>query len=147
MRLRVNLSPWKHITFQPSMFSRLLFGDKIPLSLIGALGSRQQMVDGQLYFPGIRSIVMTDRYIIGASLRTQLRIADKHHVLLDGAAARQLDDIKDYYHSFDLGSSDFTYGVSLGYAYTSYLGNIEAYIGYSSLAPSATFYIALGHAF
>ena len=147
MRLRVNLSPWKHITFQPSMFSRLLFGDKMPLSLIGALGSRQQMVDGQLYFPGIRSIVMTDRYIIGASLRTQLRIADKHHVLLDGAAARQLDDIKDYYHSFDLGSSDFTYGVSLGYAYTSYLGNIEAYIGYSSLAPSATFYLALGHAF
>ena len=145
---RVNLSPSDNFTFQPSLFSRMLFSNKIPLAYSNVLGSRQQIVEQQLEFPGVHSLVQAHRYIVGFQLATQHQVARNHYILGSIAAARHVDEPTSFFDSgIDLAGSDFIYGVSLGYAYRSFLGPISAQLGYSTLAPGLNFYINIGHNF
>ena len=145
---RINLSPSDNFTFQPSLFSRMLFSNKIPLAYSNVLGSRQQIVEQQLEFPGVHSLVQAHRYIVGIQLSTQHQVARNHYILGSIAAARHVDELTSFFDSgIDLAGSDFIYGVSLGYAYRSFLGPISAQLGYSTLAPGLNFYINIGHNF
>lgn len=145
---RVNLSPSDKFTLQPSLFSRMLFRDKIPLAYGNMLGSRQQIVEQQLEFPGVHSLVQAQRYIVGIQLSTQHQVARNHYILGSIAAARHIDELTSFFDSgIDLAGSEFIYGVSLGYAYRSFLGPISAQLGYSTLAPGLNFYINIGHNF
>lgn len=145
---RVNLSPSDNFTFQPSLFSRMLFSNKIPLVYSNVLGSRQQIVEQQLEFPGVHSLVQAHRYIVGIQLAAQHQVARNHYIIGSIAAARHVDEPTSFFDSgIDLAGSNFIYGVSLGYAYRSFLGPISAQLGYSTLAPGLNFYINIGHNF
>lgn len=148
LQWRINLSPSHRFTIQPGIFSRLLFSKNIPLVYTNALGTRQRIVEQQIEFPGVHSIADVDRYLIGLHLNFQYLLAEKRYLIIHTAAARHLDNLKDYLQpDIDLGSSDFIYGGSIGYAYNSFLGPIEAHIGYSTLAPGLNFYLNIGHSF
>ena len=74
--------------------------------------------------------------------------AEKRYILLHSTAARHEGDLKNYINrEIDLTSAEYIYGISLGYAYDSFLGPIEASLGYSSLAPGLNFYLNVGHNF
>lgn len=145
---RISLSPTEGFTFRPTVFSRLLFGDDIPIPYCNFLGSRQQLIEQQFYFPGVHSLVQTDAILVGSLFNFQFTLDEKHFLLARIAAARQLDYIEDFFHpDIDFGSSEFLYGFSLGYAYNSFLGPIELNIGYSTLAPNINFHLNIGHFF
>lgn len=145
---RVNIHPASRFTIQPAIFSRLVFGDQMPLAYINTLGTRQKIVEQQIEFPGVHSLVQVERYIVGLQLNFQYFLAEKRYILLHSAAARHEGDLKNYINrEIDLTSAEYIYGISLGYAYDSFLGPIEASIGYSSLAPGLNFYLNVGHNF
>ncbi|MBR1766568.1 MAG: hypothetical protein IJ745_05970, partial [Bacteroidales bacterium] len=146
---RINLSPLPGITFQPSVFSRMLLGgSEVPLAFVNILGAEQTIVEQQIHFPGVHSLVMSERILLGAMFTSQHLIARNQYILLRAAAARHLDDINTFFHSdIDFAGSEFIYGVSVGYAYSSFLGPIQAHIGYSSLAPGVNLYVSIGHLF
>ena len=137
------LSPAPRVTVRPTLVGRvLLHSGEIPMSLSNALGSPQQIVEQQMYFPGVHSLALTDRVFVAAQLRLQVSIARNHYVLIDAAAARQT-------LNFDEIVADVPnlYGVSLGYCYYTFLGPVEASVGYSTLAPGLNIYLGIGHRF
>lgn len=145
---RINLTMGRRFTFQPVIFTRLLSGKNIPLAYVNVLGTRQSLVKQQIDFPGVHSLVMTNPFIVGAQFNFQFLIATKRYILIRSAAARHLSDIKNFLdYNIDLKSSQFLYGVSLGYAHNSFLGPIEVHLGYSNLAPGLNFYLNIGHSF
>lgn len=145
---RINLSPSDRFTIQPLLFSRMLFGDDIPLICSNTLGTRQSILEQQFDFPGVHSLEQVLPILVGSQINLQYRITQKRYILLRTAAARHVSDIKTLLHpNLDISSSQFLYGISLGYAYNSFLGPLEAHIGYSSLSPSLNYYVNIGHSF
>lgn len=145
---RSNISPSPNFTIQPGIFSRLIFFKNIPIAYINTVGTRQRIVEQQFEFPGVHSIVMTDRFLSGIHINFQYRLAERRYILARTAVARHSNDFKNYIQpNISLQSPEFIYGFSLGYAYNSFLGPIEGHIGYSSLSPSVNLYINIGHSF
>ena len=139
----LTVSPTERLTVRPAFYGRILLhsGD-IPLTLSNALGSPQQIVEQQIFFPGIHSLTYAERSLLAAKLRLQISISRNHYLLIDAAAARHT-------LNFDqlLSDTPNLYGASLGYCYYTFLGPIEAMIGYSSQAPGLNFYLNIGHRF
>lgn len=145
---RFNITPVKNYTIQPGIFSRLFFDNDIPVTFINVLGTRQHIVEQQIAFPGVHSIVMASNYLVGAHMNFQLTLGEKSFILIRTAAARHVDKIVDFIKpNMDFTSSEFIYGISAGYAYNTFLGPIEAHLGYSTLAPGINFYLNIGHSF
>ena len=136
------LSPSSRVTFKPSLYGRMLLhsGD-VPLALSNALGSSQQIVEQQTAFPGVRSLTYAGRCLLAAQLRLQFEIARNHYLLIDGGLARHTLNMDELIEAPNL------YGASIGYCYYTFLGPIEASVGYSSLAPGVNFYLNIGHRF
>lgn len=144
----INIPIVSSFIMQPGLFSRLIFNSDVPVPYINVIGTQQRIVDQQMYFPGVHSLVKTERYLVGISFNFQYLLAEKRYLLIRTAAARHVDELKDYFlPNLNLGDPEFIYGVSVGYAYKSFLGPIEAHLGYSSLAPGLNFYLNLGHSF
>ena len=145
---RINLSPTNRITIQPGIFSRLVFHRDVPVPYFNVLGTQQRIVEQQIYFPGVHSLVQTDRYLVGINLNLQYRLGEKRHILVRTAAARHANEISDYIQpTLNVFAPEFIYGISVGYAYLSFLGPIEAHLGYSTLSPKLNLYINIGHSF
>ena len=139
----IALSPTPRLTFKPSLYGRLLLhSGEIPLTLSNALGSQQQLVEQQFFFPGVHSLTYIERCFLSAQLRMQFAIARNHYLLLDAGMARHTLNFNQLVE--DLPN---IWGVSLGYCYYTFLGPVEASLGYSSLAPGMNFYLNLGHRF
>lgn len=131
------------LTFIPSFRGRLLLhsGD-IPMTLSNALGSEQQIVDQQIYFPGVHSLAFVERCFLSLQLRMQFNITGNHYLLMNAGLARHtlnLDELVEDWPNL--------WGASIGYCYDSFLGPIEAMLGYSKLAPGLNFYLNIGHRF
>ena len=122
-------------------FEVLHEGD-VPLTLSNALGSPNQIVEQQIYFPGVRSLTFTERCFVSFQIRMQFNITGSHYLLLDGGIARATLNLKDIANDWPN-----LWGASIGYCYYTFLGPIEALLGYSSLAPGMNFYLSLGHRF
>ena len=126
----------------------MLLSHRIPLAYINVIGTKQEIVEQQIYFPGVHSLVQTERFLVGIHLNLQCMIVNKHYILIRSAAARHSGEWKDFLqNTIDPTNSQYIYGLSLGYAYKSFLGPIKALVGYSSLAPGVNFYISFGHSF
>lgn len=148
LQWRINISPTPRMTFQPGIFARMLFGEEMPLPYINALGTRQRIIDQQFEFPGAHSISQIERFLTGIHLNFQYLLAEKRYIIIRTAAARHVGSIKDIIiPEIDPTSSHFIYGISAGFAYSSFLGPIEGHIGYSSLSPGLNFYLNIGHSF
>ena len=92
--------------------------------------------------------MQADRYLVGINLNLQYRLGEKRHILVRTAAARHANEISDYIQpTLNLLAPEFIYGISVGYAYLSFLGPIEAHLGYSTLSPKLNLYINIGHSF
>ena len=131
------------LTFIPSFRGRLLLhsGD-IPMTLSNALGSEQQIVDQQIFFPGVHSLAFVERCFLSLQLRMQFNITGNHYLLMNAGVARHtlnLDELVEDWPNL--------WGASMGYCYYSFLGPIEAMLGYSKLAPGLNFYLNIGHRF
>lgn len=139
----LTVSPTEQFTVRPAFYGRvLLHSGDIPLTLSNALGSPQQIVEQQIFFPGIHSLTYAERTLLAAKLRLQISISRNHYLLIDAAAARHTLNIDQLFSD-----TPNLYGASLGYCYYTFLGPIEALIGYSSQAPGLNFYLNIGHRF
>lgn len=139
----IALSPSPRLTFKPSLYGRLLLhSGEIPVTLSNVLGSPQQIVEQQIWFPGVHSLTYVDRCLVSAGLRMQFAIASNHYLLIDGGIGRHTLNMDDL-----VADGPNLWGVSLGYCYYTFLGPIEATVGYSSLAPGVNFYLGIGHRF
>lgn len=137
------LSPSGRVTFIPSLYGRmLLHSGEIPLALSNALGSPQQMVEQQVFFPGVHSLTLAERCFLSAQLRLQFAFASNHYLLLDAGVARHTLNFEDL-----VSDVPNVYGLSVGYCYNTFLGPVSATLGYSSLAPGLNFYLNIGHRF
>lgn len=139
---RFNATPFQRLTLQPGLFGRFLIGDSNPIFFANFLGTEQNIVEQQIYFPGIHSINYTECFLLGARLNLRVNITEKRYVFCNFATARSVNKIKNLVADWpDI------FGLALGYAYNTFLGPLELTIGYSSLAPSLNFYLNIGHRF
>jgi hypothetical protein len=72
----------------------------------------------------------------------QFNITGNHYLLMNAGVARHtlnLDELVEDWPNL--------WGASMGYCYYSFLGPIEAMLGYSKLAPGLNFYLNIGHRF
>lgn len=124
--VRVNLPVSAQFTLQPLVYSRFLFGNEVPLPFYNTIGGESfgHFVEQQLPFPGIGHIEYLQDMLMAAQLQAQLRIRQKHFVLLRVGAFVSED-------TFDqLFRQQPTLGVQLGYSYNSIFGPIDLRIGH-----------------
>lgn len=141
--LSISLPISSKLTLKPSCFGRFVLheGD-IPLTLSNALGSQQQIVEQQAYFPGVSSLTLAERNFLTLQLRLQFNFSGNHYLLLHGGLARNTLNFKDLINDWPN-----LWGVSTGYCYYTFFGPIEVLLGYSKLAPGLNFYLNIGHRF
>ncbi len=141
--VRINLSPSRRFTLQPTIYSRLLIGDDIPLAFRNALGGEWfgHTVEQQMPFAGIGHMENVGNQLIAIQLQAQYRILNNHYILLRGALATTAD------HFHQLLSEPILYGIQAGYSYHTLFGPVDARLGYSNRTNHPYFLINLGHVF
>lgn len=140
-RVAVRLN--SHLTMQPVVYGRIVWGMETPWCLGNFIGGDfyGHYVDQQLPFPGVGCIEPVDNAIVAAGLNLQQRVMDNNYIFLRSAAAIEANKLKNLFDkAVDL-------GVKLGWAYDSLFGPISASLGYSNITKSVDFYINLGYQF
>lgn len=130
-------------TLIPTLYGRVLIGNKAPYPFLNALGGDTfgRFIPQQLPFAGITNIEMTDNSVVVGGLKLRQRLGSRNYVTLTGNVA--LHDN----HFFDILGEKPIYGISLGYGYDSMFGPLEASFGYSTQTDKVGFYVNLGYTF
>ncbi|MCR4658915.1 MAG: patatin-like phospholipase family protein [Bacteroidales bacterium] len=140
---RIALPLSRHLTLQPTIYTRMIIGSTVPLPLVNVLGTEWfgHFVEQQMPFAGVGHVELTDSRLAAAQLQLTYRFGKSHNVLLRAAAAQQGD-------SFDgMLQSPTLFGASIGYYYSSLIGPLGGTFGYSTITKAPYFYINLGHEF
>lgn len=140
-RMSFALNP--RLVFQPQLYGRLLFGQRIPLIVQNAVGGlfAGHYIAQQLPFAGIGNMELVGNKFVACLLRLQQRIMDNNYVIGRAALAQASPDLR---HLLKHGPM---IGAELGYSYNSMFGPLGATLGYSSHTHQPYFYINLGFIF
>ena len=150
LHARTNLSLHPRFSIQPSLYSRLVFHDDVPLPLLNAVGGYWpgHFVDQQIPVPGVGKLELVSALFSSFQLQAQQRILNNHYVILGGAFSI-------HNNSFDspLTPNSF-WGVHAGYSYNTPAGPVDVRIGYNSLSGTEqsfikriNFFLNIGHHF
>lgn len=139
---RAALSPHPKFVIQPGFFGRFIIGKEHSIFHSNTVGSMQNIVEQQIYFPGATSISLTDDYLLGFNINLRLNFANKRYIFLHFANARIVQSPEQIITQWPQ-----LFGLALGYAHDTFLGPLEASFGYSSLSTGLNFYLNIGHRF
>lgn len=140
---RQTFSPHRRFAFQTSLYGRAVFCENgVPLFFDNVLGSHQEIVEQQFPFPGVNSITRVNPLLAAAQLKLQFAVTPSHYILARLAVAQHRNKFYDL-----LLNQPNLYGFSVGYCYKSFLGPVEADIGYSTDAQRLDLYLSIGHRF
>jgi NTE family protein len=140
---RMSFAVQQHITLQPMVYGRLLFGSDIPFIKRNTLGGDffGHYLEEQLPFAGIGYMEFADSHIVALQLQGQYHITTNNYLLVKISGAQHADQVSDL---LDHGPM---MGYQVGYFYRTFLGPLGATLGYSSKTEKPYFYINLGFVF
>ena len=132
-----------HLTLQPMLYGRLLFGTIIPPVFGNTIGGdwAGHYVEQQMPFAGIGNVEYVDHQFVAAQLQAQQRIGNNNYVLLRVAGAQQADYVKQLLDYKTL------LGGQVAYFYNTMFGPVGATLGYSNRTKEPYFYLNLGFEF
>ena len=140
-RISVPLS--HHLTLQPLLYGRLLFGKDIPYIRHTFVGGPwfSHYLETQLPFVGTHHIEMTDLHFVAGQLQLQYQLTTNNFVLLRGAWTQHDDRLADILRH------DGDWGVQAAYCYRTMFGPLGASLGWASMQHDLRLTVNLGFEF
>ena len=132
-----------HLTIQPMLYGRLLFGPVVPVVFSNTIGGNWfgHYIEQQMPFAGIGHMEYIDNQFIAAQIQAQQRIGQSHYVQLRVAGGQQADKLGNIFDNRTL------IGGQIAYYYNTMAGPLGATFGYSNHTQKAYFYVNLGFVF
>ncbi|MBS7343311.1 MAG: patatin-like phospholipase family protein [Parabacteroides sp.] len=132
-----------HFSFLPALYGRVLIGRDAAFPYLNAIGGETEghYLDHQLPFAGINHIEFLDHAFLSLRLQLRQRISSRHYISLIGNYGVHDDNF------FNLLKGNHLWGGSLGYAYNSIFGPMNASFGLSNRAQKLQFFLNLGYYF
>ncbi len=130
-------------TLQPMFYGRLLLGANVPTGFENTVGGEWfgHYVEQQMPFAGIGNLEHVGRQFIAAQLQSQLRMGNKHYLLLRLAGAQQSRVLK------EILDHRTVLGAQLAYYIDTMFGPLGASLGYSTYTKKPYLYVNLGFEF
>ena len=140
---RMNIPVNSILTLQPMTYGRLLFGSEIPYVRANMVGGMwfSHYFEQQLAFVGCHNVEHTDRHVLAAQLKGQMRLTTNNYVSLATAALFHNDQLK------DIVSHSPYIGVQGSYFYKTMFGPVGGTINYNSKQKEFSIYVNLGFEF
>lgn len=139
MAFRLN----RHLTLQPQLYGRMLFGTDIPAirqNVIGGLWFGHYL-EQQMPFAGVHHVETTDNHFVGCQIKLQEQLTTNNFIIIKFAAAQQARKPR---HLLDRRTM---LGAQLAYYYRTILGPVGASLSYSNKTREADFFVNLGFEF
>ncbi|HIX21312.1 MAG TPA: patatin-like phospholipase family protein [Candidatus Parabacteroides faecavium] len=132
-----------HFSFLPALYGRILIGRDAAFPYLNAIGGETEghYLDHQLPFAGINHVEFLDHAFLSLRLQLRQRISSRHYISLIGNYGVHDDNF------FNLLKGNHLWGGSLGYAYNSIFGPMNASFGLSNRAQKLQFFLNLGYYF
>ncbi|MCI7357200.1 MAG: patatin-like phospholipase family protein [Parabacteroides sp.] len=132
-----------HFSFLPALYGRVLIGRDAAFPYLNAIGGETEghYLDHQLPFAGINHVEFLDHAFLSLRLQLRQRISSRHYISLIGNYGVHDDNF------FNLLKGNHLWGGSLGYAYNSIFGPMNASFGLSNRAQKLQFFLNLGYYF
>ncbi len=132
-----------HLTLQPMIYGRMLFGSDVPYIRGNFIGGAWygHYFDQQLPFAGVHHVEVADRHFLACQLRLQERLNKNNYVLLKIAAAQHASRQRNLLKHAPM------MGYELAYYYDTMLGPVGASAGYSNHTDELNFFVNLGFRF
>ena len=132
-----------HFSFLPALYGRVLIGRDAAFPYLNAIGGETEghYLDHQLPFAGINQVEFLDHAFLSLRLQLRQRISSRHYISLIGNYGVHDDNF------FNLLKGNHLWGGSLGYAYNSIFGPMNASFGLSNRAQKLQFFLNLGYYF
>lgn len=129
------------LTFMPVVDARVVTNNILPYINMLAVSDANHTKQHHITFAGINAPYATMRILGVAGLHTRLRVAKKHYLT---ATAQLLHEANDFKSLIDKDKSDSHIGLSLEYAYNSFIGPLRFNVHWSDITKSMGFYFSIG---
>lgn len=136
--------PIKHrFSIVPSLYGRVLIGKDVTYPYCNVVGGEMpgHYLDNQLPFSGINHIEILDNAFVAMQIQFRQRIGEQHYFLLTGNYGIHENNF------FDIFSGKKLFGGSIGYAYNSIFGPMNASFSLSNRTEKVQFFANLGFYF
>lgn len=133
----------RHLTLQPLLYGRMLFGSDIPFIRQNLIGGQWfgHDVGHQMPFIGVHHIEMTDPHFLACQLKLQEQLTTNNFLMLKVVSGQHADALEHLLKHAPM------LGVQLAYYYRTLLGPVGASIGYSNHTDEFNFFVNLGFEF
>jgi NTE family protein len=134
---------YSHLALIPSLYGRGLIGGNLAYPFLNAVGGEtaSKYLPQQLPFAGINHVELFDNIVAVARLHLRQRIGRRHYFSLIGNYAVHHNTL------LELVKGRSIWGGSIGYAYNSIAGPLNASFGLSDWNRRVQFYLNLGYSF
>lgn len=133
----------RRFTLLPAIYGRVLIGHYVANPYLNAIGGTYfgKYLPQQIPFAGINNVELIDNSAMVLKLGLRYRIARNHYatVIANGGAHDN-----DFFHLLE---GRYLWGGSVGYAYNSKFGPLEAVLGLSNQTKKLEVYASLGYTF
>ena len=128
------------LTLVPAVTGRALLGEVLPFFYSNTFGypTGGRYLDQQQAFCGLYATELAERYFGTIRLRLQQRIGRRHYVSVAGSYGMSSNELIKIFNSRQLA------GIGLTYGYDSFIGPLEASLGYFNKSNKVALYINLG---
>ena len=128
------------LTLVPAVAGRALLGEMPPFVYANTFGypTGGRYLGQQLAFSGLYATELAERYFGTIRLKLQQRIGRRHYVSVAGSYGMSSNELIKIFNSRQLA------GVGLTYGYDSFIGPLEASLGYFNKSNKVALYINLG---
>lgn len=133
----------RRFTLLPAVYGRVLIGHYVANPYINAVGGTYfgKYLPQQIPFAGVNHIEMIDNSVVALRAGLRYHIGGNHYATAIFNGGVNENDF------FDLLKGNYMWGGSIGYAYNSKFGPLEAILGSSNLTKKLQLYVSLGYTF
>ncbi|WP_106828545.1 patatin-like phospholipase family protein [Parabacteroides pacaensis] len=133
----------ERFTLLPALYGRVLIGHYVANPYINVIGGTYfgKYLPQQIPFAGINHAEMIDNSVVVLRAGLRYHIGGNHYATAIANGGTQENDF------FDLLNGRYMWGGSIGYAYNSKFGPLEAILGVSNWTKKLEVYVSLGYTF
>lgn len=133
----------ERFTLLPALYGRVLIGHYVANPYINVVGGTYfgKYLPQQIPFAGINHAEMMDNSVIALRAGLRYHMGGNHYATVIANGGAQENDF------FDLLNGRYMWGGSVGYAYNSKFGPLEAILGVSNWTKKLEVYVSLGYTF
>ena len=140
---RMSFPMGKHLSVQPMLYGRMLFGKNPPFIISNTVGGEWfgHYFEQQMPFAGMGYVEQAWDKFVAAQMQAQVKLGESNIILWRFGAGQNADELK------DLLDYRTMLGGSLGYYYNTMFGPLGATVGYNNISKKVSFFVNLGFVF